>query len=502
MRQRSVSLAIGLGALLACGEARAAGPLGPNGSPIATSGYTIDLFQGPVFAGSRVTGLGGAYVAIAEDVDGDLQNPASPANRPFFSVSFFDWWLGLGATFPGTLKNMDYFNSGSETQIQNSPDSLVFLTPSMNLQWGEWGMGLTAEISNYGFDQDPETGGASLDSFFTVNHLQVARSFFRGQFVTGVGFRLLAMRLAEGDTSQTLFSSTGSGLEGGVLFRPTDLPFRLGAAIRSRIRTRASYSKDLLPNAEGDVVVEDGSGNGIYVPDQVILPWDINVGAAIQIGKRPLNLGWREDNREEMRADLHFEERRLDLEDERDARLAETIDQQERRAIHREFQLQVRAAKRVRDKARDAAYWKLQQDLADMSRPYLLVSASLVVTGRSENAVGIESFLNQETRRSGDSIVYSPRLGLESEVWPDILKLRAGTYLEPARLYESEARVHGTAGLDLRLIRWSVFGIGPEDYLWRLALSADVAERYFTWGVSIGGWYPRHAGTIASKSLH
>lgn len=29
-----------------------------------------------------------------------------------------------------------------------------------------------------------------------------------------------------------------------------------------------------------------------------------------------------------------------------------------------------------------------------------------------------------------------------------------------------------------------------------------LAERYFTWGVSIGGWYPRHVGTIASKSLY
>jgi hypothetical protein len=48
----------------------------------------------------------------------------------------------------------------------------------------------------------------------------------------------------------------------------------------------------------------------------------------------------------------------------------------------------------------------------------------------------------------------------------------------------------------LRLIRWSVFGIGPEDYLWRLALSADVSERYFTWGIMVGGWYPRHSRDV------
>lgn len=496
-----------LGALLSSGQALAAGPLDANGSPIATSDFAIDLFQGPVFAGSRVTGLGGAYVAIAEDVDGDLQNPASPANRPFFSVSFFDWWLGFGFTFPGTLKSMDYFNSGSETQIHNSPDNLVFITPSMNLQWGEWGIGITAEISNYSIDQDStdEDSGsstASLDTLFTVNHLQVARSFFKGQFVTGIGLRLLAMNLTEGETAQNLFSSTGSGLEAGLLFRPEGARFRLGASARSRIRTRASYSSKLLPNADGDIVVEDDAGNDIYVPDEVSLPWDINVGAAVQIGKRPFNLGWRENNRKELRADLHFEARRLDLEEERDERLAETDDAERRREIEREFDLQLRAAKQVRDAARDDAYWELQQNLADMSRPYLLVSASLVVTGESENAVGIESFLSQQTRRSGESVVYSPRLGVESEVWPDILKLRAGTYLEPARLHESDSRIHGTAGLDLRLIRWSVFGIGPDDYLWRLALSADVAERYFTWGIMVGGWYPRHSKEIDPKFRH
>src|SRR5690606_29946556 len=123
------------------------------------------------------------------------------------------------------------------------------------------------------------------------------------------------------------------------------------------------------------------------------------------LGARPLNLGWREDNRKELRADLRFEERRLDLEDERDERLASAADEEERREIEREFHIQLRAAKQMRDKARDVAYWEMQQDLADMARPYLLVSASLVVTGQSTDAVGIESFLSQQTRLSGEKVV-------------------------------------------------------------------------------------------------
>jgi hypothetical protein len=29
--------------------------------------------------------------------------------------------------------------------------------------------------------------------------------------------------------------------------------------------------------------------------------------------------------------------------------------------------------------------------------------------------------------------------------------------------------------------------------MWRLALGADAAREYFTWGLTIAGWYPRHS---------
>ena len=56
-------------------------PLAAEGEPIKTNQYAIDLTQGPVFAGSRVVGLAGTFVAMADGTDGDTQNPASPAVR-------------------------------------------------------------------------------------------------------------------------------------------------------------------------------------------------------------------------------------------------------------------------------------------------------------------------------------------------------------------------------------------------------------------------------------
>jgi hypothetical protein len=100
--------------------------------------------------------------------------------------------------------------------------------------------------------------------------------------------------------------------------------------------------------------------------------------------------------------------------------------------------------------------------------------------------------MTQVVNRSGQKTVMSPRLGLESGVIPEYLKLRAGTYLEPTRFEGSTPRGHVTAGLDVKLAVWNVFGLWPDNYMWRLGLGADVAHRYSTWGVTIAGWYPRH----------
>src|SRR6187401_2521168 len=130
-------------------SARAGGPLGENGEPIQTSRYSIDFFEGPVYSGSRVVGLGGAYVAVAEDVDADLHNPAAPAVRPFYSTDNFDYWLGFAVSFPGDIEHMDFFNSGSATAVSGTQDQFVFATPALNLQWGTFGIGATFSLQNY-----------------------------------------------------------------------------------------------------------------------------------------------------------------------------------------------------------------------------------------------------------------------------------------------------------------------------------------------------------------
>jgi hypothetical protein len=75
--------ALGFGCLSR--PAYAGGPLGPQGSRIQTSNYGVDLFQGPVFASTRITGIAGAFTAIAEGpgaIDG--------------ARDYFAWSVGAG----------------------------------------------------------------------------------------------------------------------------------------------------------------------------------------------------------------------------------------------------------------------------------------------------------------------------------------------------------------------------------------------------------------------
>ena len=126
-----------------------------------------------------------------------------------------------------------------------------------------------------------------------------------------------------------------------------------------------------------------------------------------------------------------------------------------------------------------------------MARGYVLLAASLSAFGPVHEAVGIESFLQRVVDRSGRRPVFMPQVGVETEVIPNWLKLRAGSYYEPTRFDNRNAapRAHGTFGVTSKLLPWSVFGVWPRDAWWRAQGALDVAQRYFNWGFSVGIWH-------------
>jgi hypothetical protein len=480
------------------GSAKAGGPVGPNGSRLETSSYAVDLYQGPIFAGSRVTSLGGSYVAISEDVDGDLQNPATPAVRPFFSYTNFDYWLGFGLTFPATLSNMDFFNSGSKTSIANPPDSFVFFTPSINLQFGELGIGLSLEVQQY---QLSAAGDANpVRATIPTTHVQFAHGLFHNQIVLGVGARFASLGIEQAEQRNSLnfnsvdFKSSGQGLEVGAVFKPENRPLRLGIAFRSAIVTQATYRDNLLPNENGDLVVSGAGTNQVYLPKSVALPWDLNFGFAVEFGKRPHNLPWRTVEENIERETLNHRLAEMDREKRELAALAQATTNAERQRIKQQFEREQAADDAELDRAWKSARSRKEQALKAMNRFYVQLTGSMLISGSVKDAVGVESLVSQTVNRSGERAVVSPRVGAEVSVVPDIFKIRGGSYVEPTRFDTSSPRVHATAGFDLRLLVWNVFGLWPDDYMWRLGVGADVASRYSTWGLTIAGWYPRQGG--------
>jgi hypothetical protein len=124
-----------------------------------------------------------------------------------------------------------------------------------------------------------------------------------------------------------------------------------------------------------------------------------------------------------------------------------------------------------------------------MARRYLLIAAALHADGAVADSVGIESFLQGYVDRSGEHVTLSPRLGLETELIPDWLVVRGGSYLEPSRFREGSPRLHGTFGFDAKLFRWTVFGLFEKFTEWQAGAAIDVARDYLGWAVSIGVWH-------------
>lgn len=501
---RVAAAAAGCGALFATLNARAAGPLGPNGAPIETSDFGLDVFTGPVLGGSRMTGLAGAYSAIAEGTDGNLVNAASPAVRPFYSLDYFDYWLGFGLTLPA-LSEMDYFNTGERDPSQNLPSSFLYLTPALNLQFGTFGVGLTFEFQRYAVDASTSSG--QLATIITTSHLQFANGFFGGQLVAGIGSRavslsasdqscedelsLVGCSVAERPKEGSSFTSIGVGPEIGVLVKPFNLPFRAGISFRSAIQTDPQYTDEFLPNENGDLTMPGMEGQPFYLPRRVELPWDLNLGFAFQFG-RPFNPVWRtpQDLAEKELLTLRLAE--IEIEGRRDRELAVAVEPAERAAIKARYDLELKRHAVHVDAAMTRARAEQQRELAYWDRFYVLVTSSLTIAGAVESSVGVESYVNQSVVRSGTKTTYSPHFAIESEAIPDWLKLRSGFYYEPGRSSGSTSRGHATFGGDIRMGNFDVFGLWPADYIWGLGGFADVAPRYATFGVSLIGWYPRH----------
>jgi|GEM_PF-3175044 len=127
------------------------------------------------------------------------------------------------------------------------------------------------------------------------------------------------------------------------------------------------------------------------------------------------------------------------------------------------------------------ASWQFNKGVFARGHP-LLITAQTNVMGRTPNAVGIESFLEQKLQYTGEHTTVGVAGGGEYEILTHRLKVRAGSYWEPSRYSNVQGRLHGTAGFEVYLFTVHALGDWPMSF----SYSMDHASRYLTQFFGLG----------------
>jgi hypothetical protein len=388
---------------------------------------TVDAVRGPVTGSTRRIGLGGAFVAIADDTEGVAINPASSAVRLPYSWQDWDYGFGVDVAVGAWLPKNDIYNlENTKTTKQPGQSTALFGSVALLVNYRHLGLGVSAEAQRNASDQSSQLQG--IDTNFAANfglvHANLAYGFLDGQLLLGAGPRLVGMSFdRHSGSSSGLLSSAGMGYEGGIVVKPMIGQYRAAAVVKSPIDAK-------LPATAGTL------------DSTVHVPWEVALGFAYQFGARPLNPPLRTAK-----------------------------------------ELATQYAHRAPTKAEvKAAEDELYNSYEESQRFYVLLSSELSII-QGGGPVG----LSGETAM--DRPVISPRLGLESEVVPRHFRLRAGSYYEPALIAGTRSRVHGTGGFDLKLFRWNVFGLLDRFDYWQLSVGADAARVYLNTAFSIGFWH-------------
>ncbi len=394
----------------------------------AARDQTLDATRGPVTGSTRRIGLGGAFVSIADDTDGIAINPASSAVRLPYSWS--DWDVGFGIDFAvgAWLPKNDIYNqegSNAETAEAVEQSTALFGSLALLVNYRHAGLGISAEAQR---NAASGAGAQGVDTSFAANFGVVHLNMAYG-FLDGQLLLGAGPRLVG-------MSFAGGGNSSSGLIGTAGLGYETGVIVKP---THAKYRIAAAVKSAIDAQLKNEGA-----PDTTVhVPWEVAVGLAYQFGRRPLNPPLITAQEIAKQTTRGSEPSKLELE----------------RAEEELFQ----------------SYQKRQ-------RWYLLVSSELSVI-EGGGPVG----LTGETAM--DRPVISPRLGVESEVIAHHLRVRAGSYYEPALIAGTRSRVHGTGGFDVRLFEWSVFGlVSPFDY-WQLSVGADAARSYLNTSFSIGFWH-------------
>jgi hypothetical protein len=375
----------------------------------------VDTYTGPVISPARIMGLGGAYVAVAEGLDGAQANPAAVAHRSRRLDRGWDWdWLLTWyVPAPEEVVAQDLGNDGeSDASLSGIGNAQL----GLSFQRGRLGVGIFARGWTV---VAPREGVGDLQVETTDASLAVGWSALRDALVVGAsvtdvsGVVSILPGGAPAEPAHRLEYS-GSTLRFGLLYRPRGRPYRLGASFHPEASARAAGDRSALP---------------VTTPARFVFPWSVSLGASAWVGP----------NARRYNEPPPFEVERH-------------------------------------------AEWGPGPEWEETRRRPVLLSAQVDVVGRSPRSVTVESVLDPSGGAvpSGERASMSVRAGAEWEPYPERLRVRGGTYLEPSRTGDSP-RVHGTFGLEGRIPFFRGYDL-------KLGLAGDLASRFRNVSLSLGLW--------------
>lgn len=248
----------------------------------------LDDFVGPLVNGSRVVGLGGAYAAIAEGIDGVFVNPAAIAVRPAsFADEWFDWDVGFSSLH----------TVGGDIQLDRSPSHAGAAAGSgsaqvlgLRLSFGRFAISLQAVVTEYALVAGTGAESAGYSQSSASPAIGLGWAFGRGEWVVGTviqGDNAALTRVGTGGERVT-FGSVFAPRGFGVLWAPHGRAFRLGGAVQLPVR----MTQPLGETWGGEPVTKLGK---LRVPNSIDRGASLTLGAVWQLvghsGNRPATFG-------------------------------------------------------------------------------------------------------------------------------------------------------------------------------------------------------------------
>lgn len=458
----------------------------PGPPPITTNDYDLEISQGPITTATRIIGVGGAFAALAEWCEGEYVNAASPAVRAPYSLEAFDYDVCFGMMSPGWFGWTDFENRSRANRPVSAGSRFkgaLNVNAGVQLQFGNFGITVDYDAMTFGVDAVSLGAITRTRAYdFRIDRVtgSAAWALFNEQFVLGAGLRSVLAGASAGRTT------TGAGYQVGAIYKPNLKPFRIGITYRDPVRISNIGGDPSERRADGTQVAD-----GRVVPASIVMPLELEAGIAFEGGPRLLNPDWISPDafdvplrqaieRERVLRTASLEERVEQApKGQRELLRRALVEEERKRAEDEDAQLKRAHAANVEALKKRAKLWP---------RHGITLLASLLVVGRTPNAVGISGFVAQERDSYGDSTTVSPRFGFETEPIPYWLTVRGGTYLEPSRYEDGLARVHVTAGADVAIApfrAWGLFNDNP----WRIRLALDGAPHFTNVAIAIGQYH-------------